>query len=722
MKGLALKLGLTEKEFELIVQYLKRAPTSLEVSLFSAMWSEHCSYKSSRRVLKNFPTKGYHVLQGPGENAGIVDIGGEWAACFKVESHNHPSYLEPYQGAATGVGGILRDIFTMGARPIASLNLLFFGNLENPKTRYIMKGVVAGIGGYGNCIGVPTVGTSVFFHPSYEKNPLVNAFTLGIMRKDKIFLGRAQGVGNSIMYVGAKTGRDGIGGAIMASQEFDQTSEEKKPTVQVGDPFMEKLLLEACLEAMEQDFVIGIQDMGAAGLTCATFEMADRGKVGMKINLSKVPTRAQGMGASEIMMSESQERMLLCVKKGYEEETQKLFSKWDLDASLIGEVIESPYIKIEWEGSEIGEIPVEPLVSGAPLYNRPRKEKRVDPSPAAQDDKKRPTQSEALLLLNSVNLTSRRWVLEQYDRSVGTNTLAGGFDAPLVRVRENNTTLALSMACFPRVSLCNPNIGGVWTILMAAQNLACVGARPLGITDCLNFGSPENPEVMWQFEQSVLGMSQAARVLDIPVISGNVSFYNETDGAAILPSPSIVMVGLIQENEKPCSHFFQKEGDLIYLFGTHEPTLSGSEYQSLILKKEEGQIPEIDIEKKRKEYEFLRALIQKGLIQSAKNISLGGLFQALTVSCRSGLGAEVEELDVTSLFGEVGAGILISIPASQRGNFEKEVHGNDMANADRLQPIGVVRGQNLKIGNGISISLKEIEKISEEKLPEMLHG
>ncbi|MBI2608153.1 MAG: phosphoribosylformylglycinamidine synthase subunit PurL [Deltaproteobacteria bacterium] len=545
--ALAKKLGLTEYEYDLIKDYLKRDPTDLETSLFSAMWSEHCSYKSSKNILKNFPTTGPNVIQGPGENAGIVDIGGGWAACFKMESHNHPSYLEPYQGAATGVGGILRDVFTMGARPVASLNMLRFGNPESAKTKYLISRVVKGIGDYGNCMGVPTVGTDVFFDPSYEHNPLVNAFNIGIVKKDKIFLGNASGIGNSIMYVGAKTGRDGIGGAIMASAEFDDEAYEKKPTVQVGDPFMEKLLLEACLEAMQTDYIVGIQDMGAAGLTCSTFEMADRAQSGVKINLSKVPLRAKNMTPVEVMMSESQERMLLCVKKGFEEETKKLFSKWDLDAVVIGEVIDSPYVKIEWKGEEIGEIPVEPLVSGAPLYERPRKSYTPSSSVIASGSEAIPSPKVMRSpRFSTENLAmTKASIMEQYDSMVGTNTLVCYHDVPLIRVRENGSILALAMGSAEYLTYLNPFEGGKYIVLKAVEKLASVGAIPLALTDCLNFGSPENPEIMWQFEQTVLGMSEACRKMNVPVVSGNVSFYNETNGKSILPTPLIVMVGLI---------------------------------------------------------------------------------------------------------------------------------------------------------------------------------
>ena len=619
-KELGLKLGLNAEEYGLIVKHLQHEPTQLEVSLFSAMWSEHCSYKSSRAILKNFPTKAPHVLQGPGENAGIIDIGDGLAICFKIESHNHPSYLEPYQGAATGVGGILRDIFTMGARPIASLNLLRFGNPKSPKTQHLVGGVVAGIGGYGNCMGVPTVGTNVFFHPSYEFNPLVNAFTLGIVKKENIFLGRAEGPGNLIVYVGGETGRDGIGGAIMASAEFDDEAYEKKPTVQVGDPFMEKLLLEACLEAMQQDYVIGIQDMGAAGLTCATFEIADRGGVGIKLNLSAVPLRAEGMTPAEIMMSESQERMLLCIKKGYEKDIQDLFSKWDLKAAIVGEVIDSPYIKIEWQGGEIGEIPVAPLVSGAPVYNRPTQVPQyyLENKSKTFTNHVRVTQEDASRMLSSINVSSHRWVMQQYDSMVGANTVSGYYDVPLVRVKENNSYLAFALESAERMSYCDPYQGGVLIILNTVRALSCVGAKPLGISDCLNFGNPQDPEIMWQFEQSVLGMSRAARAFDVPVISGNVSLYNETKGEAILPTPAVAMVGIIRSKETMCENVFQKAGDLIYLLGKHEPSLVGSEFQSLILGREEGVLPSIDLNLRRKETETVRELIQQGFLQSAR--------------------------------------------------------------------------------------------------------
>ena len=716
-KELGLQLGLSEEEYALIIKYLEREPSELEVSLFSAMWSEHCSYKSSRAILKNFPTKAPHVLQGPGENAGIIDIGDGLAICFKIESHNHPSFLEPYQGAATGVGGILRDIFTMGARPIASLNLLRFGNPDNPKTRYLVSGVVSGIGGYGNCIGVPTVGTNVFFHPSYELNPLVNAFTLGVVKKENIFLGRASGRGNSIVYVGGETGRDGIGGAIMASAEFDDAAYEKKPTVQVGDPFMEKLLLEACLEAMQKDYVIGIQDMGAAGLTCATFEIADRGGVGIKLNLSAVPLRAEGMTPAEIMMSESQERMLLCIKKGYEHEVKNLFSKWDLEAAVIGEVIDSPYIKIEWEGQEIGEIPVAPLVSGAPMYNRPTEVPQyyLESKSKTFTNHLRVTQEDAEKMLNSINLSSRRWVMEQYDSMVGANTVSGYFDVPLVRVKENNSQLAFALESTERLSFCDPYQGGVLTILNAARALMCVGAKPLGISDCLNFGNPQDPVIMWQFEQSVLGMSRGARALDVPVISGNVSLYNETKGEAILPTPAVAIVGIVQAEEKVCESVFQKEGDLIYLIGKHEPSLTGSEFQSLVLGKEDGAVTSIDLALRRREMETVRQLIQEGLLQSARNIHLGGLFQALITSCAKGFGANIEELDVSYLYGEVNAAMLVSISSQHKRQFEKYVYEKGVD----LKLLGEVCKKTLKVGRSLSFDVGEVLGAREKIMPEL---
>src|ERR1041385_1821697 len=526
--------GLTADEYLKMVKALGREPNYTELGVFSVMWSEHCSYKSSRYYLKNLPTEGRHVLQGPGENAGVVDIGGGLAVAFKMESHNHPSFIEPYQGAATGVGGILRDIFSMGARPLASLDSLRFGAIDHPRTRYLLSGVVAGIGGYGNCIGVPTLGGECYFDECYNANILVNAFTLGLVKKNRIFTGIARGTGNPVIYVGSKTGRDGIHGATMASESFSEEKEQRRPTVQVGDPFTEKLLLEACLELMETDFIIGIQDMGAAGLTSSSSEMAGRGGAGIELNLSAVPLRESGMTPYEILLSESQERMLLVARSGKEEEVQKIFERWDLDAVVIGRVTDDRMYRALYDGKEVVRIPVGALTSEAPIYQRPAER------PAAMDEVQRldldsvPVPADLTtalkLLLDSPNIASKEWVYRQYDHLVRSNTVVGpSADAAVIRVKGVKQGLALTVDGNGRYCFLDPYVGGILAVAEAARNLACVGARPLGLSDCLNFGSPERPEVMWQFAQVIDGMRDACVTLGVPVVSGNVSFYNETD-------------------------------------------------------------------------------------------------------------------------------------------------------------------------------------------------
>ncbi|HET7710328.1 MAG TPA: phosphoribosylformylglycinamidine synthase subunit PurL, partial [Thermoanaerobaculia bacterium] len=544
--------GLTGEEFDRIRQILGRTPNYVELGIFSVMWSEHCSYKSSRRHLGRFPTTGPRVVQGPGENAGVIDIGDGWVAAFKMESHNHPSFIEPYQGAATGVGGILRDIFTMGARPIACLDSLRFGDLSAPRMKYLVDGVVRGICGYGNCIGIPTVGGETSFHRSFDGNILVNVFALGVTTRDKIFRGTASGVGNPVIYVGSKTGRDGIHGATMASAEFDEASEEKRPTVQVGDPFTEKLLLEACLEVMESDAIVGIQDMGAAGLTSSSFEMAGRAGTGIRLDLDRVPVRETGMTPYEIMLSESQERMLIVARRGREDEVTQIFEKWDLNASVVGEVTDDGFVRIFWKGEEEAVIPVGPISTEAPVYDRPASRPAwadglapVLPRPRAADGDATMTLHR---LLASPNLCSKRWIYEQYDTTVRTNTIAKPEqrDAAIVRVKGTGRALALSSDVNPVYCYLDPFEGGKQAVAEAARNVAASGGKPLAITDCLNFGSPERPEIMWQFIECIRGMSEACAALETPVVSGNVSFYNETEGRAICPTPTVGMVGMLE--------------------------------------------------------------------------------------------------------------------------------------------------------------------------------
>jgi phosphoribosylformylglycinamidine synthase len=570
--------GLNEEEYRRVVEILGREPNYTELGIFSVMWSEHCSYKSSRVHLRTFPSSGERVLYGPGENSGVVDIGDGLAVAFKMESHNHPSYIEPHQGAATGVGGILRDIFTMGARPIASLNSLRFGSLDAPRTRYLVEKVVEGIADYGNCMGVPTVGGEVYFNDCYTGNIRVKVFNLGLARTSRIFTGSARGKGNPVIYVGSSTGRDGIHGATMASEEFDDKSEERRPTVQVGDPFMEKLLLEACLEAMKKRNIVGIQDMGAAGLTCSTLEMSGRADMGMEIDLSKVPRREEGMTPYEVMLSESQERMLLVAEKGQEETVRKVFQEWDLNAVTIGKVTDDGMLTIKDNGKVVAEMPVKPLVEDSPVYNRPMRkpaylkkvgELDIDDIPLPDD-----CNQVLLKLLSSLNICSKQWIYRQYDHMVRTNTIVlPGSDAAVVRIKGTTKAVAMSLDCNSLYCYLDPYQGGKIAVAESARNVVCVGARPLALTDCLNFGNPEKPEVMWQFRKVIEGMSETCRRLNTPVVSGNVSFYNETSGEGVYPTPTVGMVGLMDDYLSHTTQPFKETGDLVALLGENREEL-----------------------------------------------------------------------------------------------------------------------------------------------------
>ena len=580
------EMGLSDEEFAMVEKILGRLPNYTETGLFSVMWSEHCSYKNTKPVLKKFPISGEKVLQGPGEGAGIVDIGDNQAVVFKIESHNHPSAIEPYQGAATGVGGIIRDVFSMGARPIAMLNSLRFGELDNDRTKYLFKEIVAGIAGYGNCIGIPTVGGEIQFDPSYAGNPLVNAMCVGLINHEDIKKGQAHGVGNTVMYVGAKTGRDGIHGATFASVELSESSEEKRSAVQVGDPFMEKLLLEACLELIQSDALVGIQDMGAAGLTSSSAEMASKAGSGITMNLDLIPQRETGMTAYEMMLSESQERMLIVVKKGREQEIVDLFTKYDLDAVAVGEVTEDKNLTLFHKGEMVAQVPADALAEEAPVYHKPSSEPQyfrdfqaITPeSPKVEDYK------ETLLsLLQQPTIASKEWVYDQYDYMVRTSTvIAPGSDAAVVRVRGTNKALAMTTDCNSRYIYLDPETGGKIAVAEAARNIICSGAEPLAITDCLNFGNPEKPEIFWQLEKAADGMSDACRALSTPVIGGNVSLYNEIDGEAIYPTPVVGMVGLIKDVKDITTQTFKNEGDFIYVIGEAKPEFGGSELQKLV--------------------------------------------------------------------------------------------------------------------------------------------
>jgi phosphoribosylformylglycinamidine synthase len=641
--------GLTEEEYERIRKALGRDPNLTELGLFSVMWSEHCSYKSSRIHLKTLPTEGPRVLQGPGENAGAVDIGDGLAAVFKIESHNHPSFIEPYQGAATGVGGILRDIFTMGARPIAIMDSLRFGPPTDPHTRRLISGVVAGIGGYGNAFGCPTVGGEVMFEDGYAKNPLVNAFCLGLARADEIFKGRAEGVGNTVFYVGAKTGRDGIHGATMASAEFGEGSEEKRPTVQVGDPFMEKILLEACLEAMASGAVVGIQDMGAAGLTCSTCEMGARAGTGIEIDIARVPKRETGMTAYEVMLSESQERMLLVAEKGRENEIVRIFEKWDLHAEAIGKVTEGQRLRVFNEGRLEADVPNEALTDAAPLYDRPWTPPH---NPAADEDVLALTPpadlSRALLdVLASPNIANKRWIYRQYDSTVRTNTLVGpGSDAAVVRVKGTSRALAMSVDGNGRYGWLDPFEGARLAVAEACRNVAASGGVPIGATNCLNFGNPERPEVMGQFVAAVRGIADACRALGVPITGGNVSLYNETDGRAIYPTPVLGVVGLIEDAAHVLRRSFRSEGDFVYLLGETGDDLGGSEFLKVVHGKVAGRPPRLDMAAEKGLHAMLAEGASRGVLLSAHDLSDGGLAVAAAECCfageETGLGARLD--------------------------------------------------------------------------------
>jgi phosphoribosylformylglycinamidine synthase subunit PurL len=640
--------GLTPEEYALIVTSLGRAPNITELGIFSVMWSEHCSYKSSRVHLKKLPTKAPWVIQGPGENAGVIDIGDGWAAIFKMESHNHPSYIEPYQGAATGVGGILRDVFTMGARPIANLNALRFGDPQHPKMQHLIAGVVAGIGGYGNCVGVPTVGGEVNFHPAYNGNILVNAMTVGLARQDKIFYSAAAGLGNPVVYVGSKTGRDGIHGATMSSTEFTEETDSKRPTVQVGDPFTEKLLIEACLELMASDAIVAIQDMGAAGLTSSSVEMASKGGVGIELNLDKVPCRETGMLPYEMMLSESQERMLMILKPGREAFAEAIFRKWGLDFAVIGTITDTGHLVLTFQGEVAADIPLGPLADNAPMYERPWV---ATPPPAPLGDVPAPSDyAQTLLrLLGGPDLSSRRWVWEQYDHMVMADTLQRpGGDAAVVRVHGTRKALAMSTDCTPRYCYADPVAGGKQAIAECWRNITAVGATPLAVTDCMNFASPQRPEIMGQFVGCIDGMAQACRALDFPVVSGNVSLYNESKsspdakGQGVLPTPSIGGVGLLTDYAQMATLAFKAPGETILLVGTSAGHLGQSLYLRDCLGREEGPPPPVDLAAERRNGDLVRALILSGAVTAVHDLSDGGLATALAdMAMAGGLGCTV---------------------------------------------------------------------------------
>ena len=669
--------NLTADEYRLIVELIGKEPNLTELGIFSVMWSEHCGYKSSRVHLKKLPTEGPRVVQGPGENAGILDIGDGLVVVFKIESHNHPSYIEPYQGAATGVGGILRDIFTMGARPIAVLDSLRFGPPDDPKNRSVMEGVVSGISGYGNSIGVPTVGGEVYFDPCYNLNPLVNVFCLGLAEKDKIFYAKAEGAGNKVLYVGAKTGRDGIHGATMASAEFGKETEHKRPNVQVGDPFKEKLLLEACLEVMARGLIVGIQDMGAAGLTCSTTEMAAKSGMGVVVDLDKVPQREEGMTPYEILLSESQERMLLVATPDNVAAVQAVFAKWDLDAPVIGEVVEGGRARISFKGQVVVDIPVDAVVNLCPAYTRPSLPPGPPPPAPPLEALPLPEDLGAVLLklLASPTIADKEWVFRQYDHMVQINTVVlPGADAAVLRIKGSPKALAMTLDGNALYTRLDPRTGARIAVAEACRNLACVGARPIGVTNCLNFGSPEKPEVMGQFEQAVTGIAEACRTFGIPVTGGNVSFYNDTEGLSIHPTPVLGIVGLIEDIRRLVRPGFRAAGDAIVLIGESREEVGGTEYLLAQHGLRAGAPPAIDLEQEKRNQDFLLEAIEAGLVRSAHDLSEGGLAVALAECAFHGRGRMGCEVDLRSdlrddvlLFGESQSRILVTCRPADLG-------------------------------------------------------
>ncbi|WP_062342158.1 phosphoribosylformylglycinamidine synthase subunit PurL [Novosphingobium sp. CCH12-A3] len=656
--------GLSEEEYQRVLNALGREPNLVELGIFSVMWSEHCSYKSSRIHLKKLPTSAPWVICGPGENAGVIDIGDGQAAIFKMESHNHPSYIEPYQGAATGVGGILRDVFTMGARPVANMNALRFGRPDHPKMKHLVQGVVAGIGGYGNCVGVPTVGGETNFHKAYDGNILVNAMTVGVADTDKIFYSAATGLGNPIVYVGSKTGRDGIHGATMASADFDEKSDEKRPTVQVGDPFTEKLLIEACLELMATDAIVAIQDMGAAGLTSSSVEMATNGKAGIILDMDKVPCREEGMTPYEMMLSESQERMLMVLKPGKEAMAEAIFRKWELDFAVIGEVTDTGHMVLKFKGETVCDIPLGPLAEDAPLYDRPALSLAdykawANVAPLGSVPESADLGADLVKLIGCPDLANRRWIFEQYDSQVGADTLQkSGGDAAVVRIHGSKKALAISTDCTPRYCYADPYEGGKQAVAETWRNICAVGARPLAITNCLNFANPQRPEIMAQIVQALNGMGDACRALDYPIVSGNVSLYNESKatggGSAILPTPAIGGVGLMLDHDVMTTVAFKNEGDVIWLVGNEGSHLGQSLYLREVHGREDGDAPAVDLAVERKNGEQVREWIAAGKLTAVHDISDGGLLVALTEMALAGdKGCSLDvALTTASAFGE----------------------------------------------------------------------
>ena len=714
--------GLSPEEYERVLHAMGREPNLTELGIFSVMWSEHCSYKSSRFHLKKLPTEAPWVICGPGENAGVIDIGDGQAAIFKMESHNHPSYIEPYQGAATGVGGILRDVFTMGARPVANMNALRFGRPDHPKMRHLISGVVSGIGGYGNCVGVPTVGGEVNFHPAYDGNILVNAMTVGVADTDKIFYCAASGVGNPIVYVGSKTGRDGIHGATMASADFGEDAEEKRPTVQVGDPFTEKLLIEACLELMATDAIVAIQDMGAAGLTSSSVEMASKGGCGIRLNMNAVPQRETGMTPYEMMLSESQERMLMVLKPGKEAMAEAIFKKWELDFAVIGEVTEGGHMILEWNGEVVADIPLGPLAEDAPEYERPYLSRAdyqlwAKVSPLGDVPESADLGADLLTLMASPNIASRRWIWEQYDNKVGGDTVqAPGGDAAVVRVHGSTKALAITTDCNPRYCYADPFEGGKQAVAEAYRNLSAVGATPLAITNCLNFANPQRPEIMAQIVHALDGMAEACRALDFPIVSGNVSLYNESKatggGSAILPTPAIGGVGLMPDWSKSATVAVKAEGECLAVIGASYPHLGQSTWLREVHGREDGPPPHVDLGEERFHAELVRTLIAEGKVTAVHDISDGGLLVAAAeMALAGGIGITLDAMNTAFAFNESQSRYLVTYKAD--------------APLDRaevpFEKIGTTGGDALVV-NGRAIHLAELRTAHEGFFPALMNA
>jgi phosphoribosylformylglycinamidine synthase len=717
--------GLTIQEYQKILQIMGRTPNLTELGIFSVMWSEHCSYKTTRKWLSQLPTKGERVICGPGENAGVIDIDDGQAIIFKMESHNHPSFIEPYQGAATGVGGILRDVFTMGARPIALMNALRFGSPENERTKHLIAGVVSGIGGYGNCVGVPNVGGECNFDAAYNGNILVNAMAVGLAESDKIFYSAAAGLGNPVIYVGSKTGRDGIHGATMASAEFDDASAEKRPTVQVGDPFTEKLLIEACLELMQTDAIVAIQDMGAAGLTCSSLEMAGKGGLGIELELSKVPQRELNMSPYEIMLSESQERMLMVIKPEREELAHQIFKKWELDVATIGTLTDTGRLVLKMHGELVGDMPIAPISTNSPVLDRPYETVKAA-EVHIENNAISAAQAGAALrqLLQTPDLCSKRWIYEQYDSQVMNDTVATrGSDAAIVRIHGTDKAIAISTDCTPRYCYADPVMGGKQAVAETWRNITASGAEPIAITNCLNFGSPEKPEIMGQIVGCLHGMAKACEMLDFPIVSGNVSLYNETSGASILPTPAIGGVGLFKDATKHATIGLKQAGNILLLIGDFGTHLGASIYLRDILGKREGLPPMVDLAEEKRSGDAVRNLIKAGLLASCHDLSDGGLLVAVAeAAMQGGRGIELElptnAISEAGLFGEDQARYLIEVSPTNLTNVMQE-----LANAKvSAQQIGVIsQNDELKINSTTIAKISELKAINEAWLPNYMN-